>query len=67
MRAKREFMVGLILSEVILYLAAGVIGFALGWRGYAWATEERRRADQRDLENVRAALSDAQVRRARQP
>lgn len=60
-------MIGLVFSEVVLFVAAGAIGFAAGWRLYALATEAGRSADERDLEQVRAALSDAQVRRARLP
>jgi hypothetical protein len=58
-------MIGLFLSEVILFVVAALIGFAVGWRAYAFLAAERRRADSRDIEHLRSALSDAQVRRAR--
>jgi hypothetical protein len=60
-------MAGLIFSEVMLFLAAALLGFAAGWRMYSVATGAKRAADERDNEDLRAALSDAQVRRARQP
>jgi len=52
-------------TQVILFLAVALIGFALGWRLFAWIEAERRRGEVRDVENLRQALSDAQVRRAR--
>jgi hypothetical protein len=58
-------MIGLFFSEVILFVAAALIGFAIGWRLFAFLASERNRADARDVEALRTALSDAQVRRAR--
>lgn len=58
-------MIGLFLSEAILLIAAGLIGFALGWRGYELIASSRRREEERVVERLRTTLSDAQVRRAR--
>jgi hypothetical protein len=58
-------MIGLFLSEVILFVAAALIGFAIGWRLYVALATPRRRADAADIEQLRSALSDVQVRRAR--
>ena len=58
-------MIGLIISEVILYAVAALIGFAIGWRAYVMLAAQRREADIRETEQLRAALTEAQVRRAR--
>jgi hypothetical protein len=58
-------MLGLFFSQVILYVAAVLIGFAIGWRLYAVAAAGRKGEAARDVETLRQALSDAQVRRAR--
>lgn len=58
-------MIGLVLSELTLIAAAGLIGFAAGWRLFVFAAAERRRAGEHEVEQLRAALSEAQVRRAR--
>lgn len=58
-------MIGLLLSQVILFAAAGLIGFALGWRLFAFLAGQRRRTEQREIDQLRSALSEAQVRRAR--
>ncbi|MGQ0533829.1 MAG: hypothetical protein ACT4OF_14240 [Caulobacteraceae bacterium] len=58
-------MIGLILSEAILFAAAGLIGFAIGWRLYVMIAARRRALEERDIEQLRAALTEAQVRRAR--
>jgi len=58
-------MVGLFLSEAILLIAAGLIGFAVGWRGYDLIAASRRREEERAVDRLRTTLSDAQVRRAR--
>jgi hypothetical protein len=58
-------MIGLFLSEAILFAAAALVGFAAGWRLYALVAAGRRHAETRDVEQLRAALTDAQVRRAR--
>jgi hypothetical protein len=60
-------MVGLFLSEAILLIAAGLIGFAIGWRGHELIAGARRREEERAVDRLRSALSDAQVRRARAP
>jgi uncharacterized membrane protein SpoIIM required for sporulation len=60
-------MIPLFFSQVILYAAAGLIGFALGWRIYEQLRGERRRTAEREIDQLRAALSEAQVRRARGP
>lgn len=58
-------MIGLFLSQVILFLAAGLIGFAVGWRLYVLIAGARLVSEKRDNEDLRQALTDAQVRRAR--
>ena len=60
-------MLGLFSSLVMLYAAAAVIGFALGWRLYAFLDGERRDHEAREVEHLREALAEAQVRRARAP
>ena len=60
-------MAGLFLSEAILFIAAALIGFGLGWRLYALAHANRRRDEERHMQNLRSSLSEAQVRRARAP
>jgi len=58
-------MLGLIFSQAILFIVAGLIGAALGWQLYALANAERRANEKHDMEALRTALSEAQVRRAR--
>jgi len=58
-------MFGLFLSQVVLFVAAALIGFAVGWRIYTSVADARRKAEEREIEDLRAALTDAQVRRAR--
>lgn len=58
-------MIGLILSEVVLFAVAAIIGFAVGWRVYAMLAAQRRAEGSRETEQLRAALTEAQVRRAR--
>jgi hypothetical protein len=58
-------MLGLFLSLAILYVAAAVIGLAIGWQIHARASEGRRREAEREIEQLRLALGEAQVRRAR--
>jgi len=60
-------MIGLFLSEAILFAAAALIGFAIGWRAYKLVLSARRRDDERHMQNLRSSLSEAQVRRARSP
>ena len=58
-------MIGLILSEVILFAVAALIGFAVGWRLYGVIAAERRKNEAHEVEQLRTALTEAQVRRAR--
>ena len=58
-------MIGLILSEVILFAVAACIGFPIGWRAYIMSAAQRRETNARETEQIRAALTEAQVRRAR--
>ncbi len=58
-------MFGLFLSEAILFAVAALAGFGVGWRLYALAAASRKSAVAREVEALRTALSDAQVRRAR--
>jgi len=58
-------MYGLLLSQVILFVAAGLLGFAAGWRAFTLIAGARIREEERDIEDLRHALTDAQVRRAR--
>lgn len=58
-------MIGLILSEVILFAVAALIGFAIGWRAYVMLAAQRRAVEAKETEQLRTALTEAQVRRAR--
>ena len=58
-------MIGLFLSEAILFAAAALIGFAAGWRARVLFAARRGREAEREIEHLRSALSEAQVRRAR--
>lgn len=58
-------MIGLFFSEAILFAAAALVGFAVGWRLYAALAAGRRREEEREVEQLRAGLTEAQVRRAR--
>jgi hypothetical protein len=60
-------MLGLFFSEAMLFLVAALAGFAIGWRLRAYASGLRRRGLEEDVSSFRAALSEAQVRRARGP
>ena len=60
-------MIGLFLSQAILFAAAGLIGFAVGWRLFAMVSASRRRDEDKTIEQLRSALTEAQVRRARAP
>ena len=55
----------LFLTELALFVIAGGLGFAAGWHAFDRLEAERRRAEERDVEDLRHALTDAQVRRAR--
>ena len=58
-------MIGLFFSEVMLVLAAALIGFAIGWRLFVFLAAQRAREEAREIQRLRSALSDLQVRRAR--
>lgn len=58
-------MIGLILSQVILFAVAALLGFGIGWRAYVMLGAQRRDEAARETEQLRAALTEAQVRRAR--
>lgn len=60
-------MIGLFFSELILFVVAALIGFAIGWRLYGVAHAERRANDRREADELRALLGEAQVKRARKP
>ena len=57
-------MIGLFFSEVILFAVVVLAGGVLGWRIQAHAVAERKRVLDADIDALRAAWSDAQVRRA---
>ena len=57
-------MIGLFFSEVILFAVVVLAGGVLGWRIQAHAVAERKRVLDGDIDALRAAWSDAQVRRA---
>ncbi len=58
-------MLVLLLQQVILFIAAVVAGFGIGWWLYAQLIGAQTKAEERDNEELRHALTDAQVRRAR--
>ena len=55
----------LLLTVVSLFVAAGVFGFGIGWWVFKLVAGARKREEERDVEDLRQALTDAQVRRAR--
>ena len=57
-------MVGLFLSEAILFVIFAIAGFVIGWRIEAHAAAERMRVLESDIDSLRHAWSDAQARRA---
>ena len=57
-------MIGLFFSEVSVFAIVALAGLVAGWRMGGHETSERVRVIQADAEAFRAALSDAQVRRA---
>lgn len=59
------FNLSLVLTEAILFVAAGIVGFALGWRAFASVASGARRVEQETVGQLRQALTEAQVRRAR--
>ena len=60
-------MIGLFVTELILFAIAALAGFAIGWRLRALATAPARQSAEKDLAAFRAALNEAQVRRANRP
>jgi len=58
-------MLGLLFSQVILFIAAILLGFAAGWRLFALIAGARARNEARDTDELRRLLTDAQVKRAR--
>lgn len=58
-------MIGVIISEVILFVVAVLMGAVLGWRAYVMLAARRRETAALETEQLRAALTEAQVRRAR--
>jgi hypothetical protein len=60
-------MPALIGSELVLIIAAAVIGFALGWRVRAATHGVVMRGVERDVEDLRRRLGEAHVRRAGNP
>lgn len=58
-------MIGLFLSEVVLFAVAALLGFAVGWRAFVSLAADRSRDEAREVQRLRSALSDLQVRRTR--
>ncbi|MDX2238090.1 MAG: hypothetical protein NW203_11050 [Hyphomonadaceae bacterium] len=58
-------MFGLFLNQLLLLAAAGVIGFAMGWRLRAASHDVLVRGIRRDLNDLTRRVGEAQVRRAR--
>ena len=58
-------MIGLIFSEILLFAAAALLGFGAGYWLRAEAAKARQSAVEEDIDALRTALSEAQVRRAR--
>jgi uncharacterized protein HemX len=58
-------MIGLILSQVILFAVAAILGAGIGWYAHGAAGAQRRNEAARETEQLRTALTEAQVRRAR--
>lgn len=57
-------MIGLFFSEAILFAVAALGGFAIGVRLRAMSTANQLKTAAEDTSRLRAAWSDAQVRRA---
>jgi hypothetical protein len=57
-------MIGLVLSEIILFVIAIAIGFVAGWRLRAYMADTQNRASEDELIALRSAITEAQVRRA---
>ncbi len=58
-------MIGLILTQLALFLAVGVIGFFAGMRLRAWSYSLHVRGIERDIVSLSRALNAVQARRAR--
>lgn len=58
-------MAALVITQIVLYLAVGLVGFALGWRLRAIQQGMVQGALQRDIEELQVRVSDAHARRAR--
>ena len=58
-------MVGLFFSQASLFAVAALAGFAVGWRLFVLGAQHRQERDAQEVEALRSALSEAQVRRAR--
>lgn len=58
-------MIALFISQASLFAVAILGGFAIGWRLHALALAERKGAAEKEITQLRQALSEAQVRRTR--
>ncbi|MGE3143657.1 MAG: hypothetical protein AB7L65_10080 [Hyphomonadaceae bacterium] len=58
-------MAALLGSQIVLFLAAGLIGFALGWQIRAAAHAVLADGIERDIDELRRRVGEAHVRRAR--
>lgn len=58
-------MFQLFLNMVLLFAAAGLLGFAAGWLLRSWAIGVAERALEDDIAALKRAIGEAQVRRAR--
>jgi hypothetical protein len=57
-------MIGLVLSQAILFVIAIAIGFVVGWRLRAYMADTQARASEDEMLALRSAVTEAQVRRA---
>lgn len=48
-----------------MFAIAALLGAGIGWRAYVMLAAQRRAAQARETEQIRTALTEAQVRRAR--
>lgn len=58
-------MIGLIASQTILFIVAALLGFAGGWLLRNFVMRPYLDRVQEDLDQLRRAVGEAQVRRAR--
>jgi hypothetical protein len=58
-------MAGLVLSEVVLFAIAALLGFAAGWLARAQLQGLAANAVERDVQALREGLNEARVRRVR--